>query len=67
MKRNPREVAQALVAALPPSRWVAKTEIAGAGFINVFVSPAARQSVVARILAERDAFGRADAWRGPSG
>jgi arginyl-tRNA synthetase len=64
MKRNPREVAQALVAALPPSRWVAKTEIAGAGFINVFASPQARQSVVARILAERDAFGHAVAWRG---
>ena len=64
LQRKPREVAQALVAALPPSRWVAKTEIAGAGFIIVFVSPAARQSVVARILAERDAFGRATAWQG---
>ena len=64
MRRNPRAVAQALVAALAPSRWVAKTEIAGAGFINVFVSPAARQSVVARILAERDAFGRAASWQG---
>jgi arginyl-tRNA synthetase len=64
MKRNPREVAQALVAALPPSRWVERTEIAGAGFINVFASPEARQSVVARILAARDAFGRTAAWQG---
>jgi len=64
MKRNPRELAQALVAALPPSRWVERTEIAGAGFINVFASPEARQSVVARILAGRDAFGRAAAWQG---
>ena len=64
MKRNPRDVAQAVVAALPASRWVARTEIAGAGFINVFVSPAARQVVVARIVAERDAFGRGTAWRG---
>ena len=64
MKRNPREVAQALLAALPPSRWVAKTEVAGAGFINVFVSPAARQAVIARIVAERDTFGRATAWQG---
>jgi arginyl-tRNA synthetase len=63
MQRNPREVAQALVAALPPSGWVARTEIAGAGFINVFISPVARQSVVARILAARDAFGRAAAWQ----
>ncbi len=64
MKRNPREVAQALVAVLPPSRWVERTEIAGAGFINVFASPEARQSVVARILAAHDAFGRAAAWQG---
>jgi len=63
-KRNPRELAQALLAALPPSPWVARTEIAGAGFINIFVSPAARQAVLARIAAERDRFGRGDARRG---
>jgi arginyl-tRNA synthetase len=64
LKRNPREFAQALVAALPPSRWVAKVEIAGGGFINVFVTPAARQAVVAGILADGDRFGRSDARRG---
>jgi arginyl-tRNA synthetase len=64
LKRNPREFAQALVAALPASEWVAKTEIAGAGFINIFVTPAARQAVVARILADGDRFGRSDARRG---
>src|SRR5437867_10747233 len=58
LKRNPREVAQALVAALPPSELVERIEIAGAGFINIFVTPAARQAVVATILAERDDFGR---------
>jgi arginyl-tRNA synthetase len=63
-KRNPRELAQAVIDALPPSPWVAKTEIAGAGFINIFVSPAARQSVVAQIAAERGRFGRGDARRG---
>ncbi len=63
-RRNPRELAQAVLAALPPSPWVAKTEIAGAGFINIFVSPAARQAVVARIAAERERFGRGDARRG---
>ncbi len=62
--RNPREFAQALVAALPPSELVAKTEIAGAGFVNIFLTPAARQSVVAQVLSRRDAFGRSDARRG---
>jgi arginyl-tRNA synthetase len=60
-KRNPRELAQALVAELPASPLVDRAEIAGAGFINLFVTPHARQAIVARILAERDAFGRARA------
>ncbi len=63
-KRNPRELAQALVAALPASELVDHAEIAGAGFINFFVTTAARQAVVARVLAERDAFGRSDAHAG---
>ena len=33
-RRNPRELAQAIVAALPANELVARTEIAGAGFIN---------------------------------
>jgi arginyl-tRNA synthetase len=64
LARNPREFAQALVAALPPSPLVAKVDIAGPGFINVFVTPAARQVVVPRILAEGDRYGRSDARRG---
>ena len=64
LRRNPREFAQALVAALPPSDLVARTEIAGAGFINIFLSPAARQAVVRQVLAERDRYGRSDARRG---
>jgi hypothetical protein len=43
-KRNPRELAQMVVAALKASPWVEKTEIAGAGFINVF--PIARRATV---------------------
>ena len=64
MKRNPRELAQAIVAALPPSPLVAKTEIAGAGFINLFLTPAARTAIVARILDERERFGRSNARAG---
>ncbi len=64
LKRNPRAFAQALVAALPKSDLVQKIDIAGAGFINIFVTPAARQAVVARILAERDRYGCVDTRRG---
>ena len=34
------------------------------GFINIFLTPAARQAVVARILAAGERFGRSDARRG---
>jgi arginyl-tRNA synthetase len=63
LKRNPREFAQALIAALPKSDLVQRIDIAGAGFINIFVTPAARQAVVARILADGDRYGCADARR----
>ena len=60
LKRNPREFAQALINALSPVEWIAKTEIAGAGFVNLFLTPAARQSVVRDILAARERYGRGD-------
>jgi arginyl-tRNA synthetase len=63
-RRNPRELAQALVAALPASQLIERVEIAGAGFINVFVTAAARQAIVARVLAERGEFGRSRAHSG---
>ncbi len=63
-RRNPRDLAQALVAALPASPLLARAEIAGAGFINLHLTPAARQAVVPRILAEQQAFGRSDAHAG---
>jgi arginyl-tRNA synthetase len=63
-KRKPRELAEALVAALPDSSLVEKSEIAGAGFINLFLRPSARQAVVRRVLEERGRFGRNDARRG---
>jgi arginyl-tRNA synthetase len=58
-KQNPRELAARLVDALEPTPWVARTEIAGAGFVNIFLTDAARQAVVGRILAEGDRYGRA--------
>src|SRR5690606_6717708 len=42
-KANPRALAQQLVEALPASDAVAKVEIAGPGFINVHLTPAAWQ------------------------
>jgi len=58
MKRNPRELAQLLLSEIPKSPFVSKTEIAGAGFINFHLQPAAKLEVVRKVLAEGEAFGR---------
>ena len=60
-KRNPRDLAASIVAALPPSPWIERAEVAGAGFINVTLAPAARQVVVKRVLAEGAEYGRSRA------
>jgi arginyl-tRNA synthetase len=62
LKKNPREVAAALVDALnrqpAVQRWVEALEIAGPGFINLRLRPAAKQAIVGEIVAAGDAFGR---------
>lgn len=62
LKRNPRELAQALVAALERreavATWVEGFDIAGPGFINLRLKPAAKQAVVTDVLEAGDAFGR---------
>ena len=57
-KRKPRELAEAIVAALPPSELVSKVEIAGPGFINFHLSPAAYSRELERVLELGDAYGR---------
>jgi arginyl-tRNA synthetase len=58
MQRNPRQLAQLLVSELPYSPLVDKTDIAGAGFINFHLRPAAKLEVVRAVLEQGDAFGR---------
>ncbi len=56
-KRTPRELAEQIVARLPESAHVDKVEIAGPGFINVFLSRAAKLSVIPEIFAQGADFG----------
>jgi arginyl-tRNA synthetase len=62
LQRSPRELAQRLIDALaqrtPVRRWVEAMEIAGPGFINLRLTAAAKQSVVAEVLAAGAAYGR---------
>jgi len=63
-RTRPRDLAAHLVAALPPSPLVERVEIAGPGFINVFLAPAAYQALVPEILATGPAYGRSDIGAG---
>lgn len=58
LKQNPRVIAEKIIAALPVSIYIAKTEIAGAGFINFFLSAQSKQAVVKEILHAGDSYGR---------
>ncbi len=61
LKKNPREVAQALIDAFQrhdaAKRYVSSAEIAGPGFINLRLSAAAKQAVVGEVLAAAEHFG----------
>jgi arginyl-tRNA synthetase len=62
LKQKPRDIAQALVDLLQADsavqRWVAALEIAGPGFVNLRLTPAARQTVVTEVLAAGASFGQ---------
>jgi arginyl-tRNA synthetase len=59
-RRNPREVAQAIVSALPQSAEITRVEIAGPGFVNFFLSPTAYHEEVRRVFAAAQEYGRND-------
>ena len=63
LKANPRQIAEQLLRELPPSSHIVKTDIAGAGFINFTLTPAARNAVVAAVLAAGPNFGRGTAGK----
>ena len=61
LKLNPRQVAESLCSALLATpafaRWVSDIDIAGPGFINIRLKPAAKQEVVREVLASGSGFG----------
>ena len=62
LKQNPRQLGEALREALLATpafeRWVDAIELAGPGFINIRLKDAAKQAVVAEVLAAGEAFGQ---------
>ncbi len=58
LKKNPRELANLIIEKLPPSPFIEKVEIAGAGFINFYLNEKARTFIIHEILKNPDAYGQ---------
>ena len=54
---KPRDLAAAIVKALPASALLARTEVAGAGFINMYLVRGAHGDVLRRVLAQGERYG----------
>lgn len=59
-RRAPRDIANAILEYMPENQIVAKAEIAGPGFINFTLNPAAFQNVIAKVRAEGADYGKTD-------
>jgi arginyl-tRNA synthetase len=57
LRQNPRTLAEQLIKALPASDYIAKTEIAGAGFINFYLNNQAKYSIIRDIQRLGNKFG----------
>ncbi len=63
-RKNPRELAQHIVQALPPSTLLAGAEVAGAGFINFRLARDARFAVVKTVLEQAARYGHSSVGGG---
>ena len=65
-RQNPRKLAETIAGATEAALGdiVSAVEVAGPGFINFRLVPAARAAIVPRVLAMRGGFGQSDTHRG---
>ena len=63
-RKNPRELAQAIVAALPANSLITRAEIAGAGFINFRLAKDAWFAELRSVAALGEAYGRSQVGSG---
>ena len=57
LKKSPREVATIILEKIPPSDLISKVEIAGAGFLNFFLSSKANNKIINNVLSQKDSYG----------
>ncbi len=65
LKRNPREIATAIVENLNKEEGkIEKVEIAGPGFLNFFVNKSSIASIITEVLAQQDKYGHSNHGKG---
>ncbi|MEK6708851.1 MAG: arginine--tRNA ligase [Pseudomonadota bacterium] len=64
LRQSPRDVAALLIKAMPASPYLEKIEIAGAGFINLFLKTSAKQQFPRHALESGSRFGHSDSGAG---
>lgn len=64
LKRNPREIATAIVENIEKGTLIDHLEIAGPGFINLFLNKSSMTGIIAEVLAEKDAYGSSNFGQG---
>ncbi|MBY4574314.1 arginine--tRNA ligase [Gordonia paraffinivorans] len=60
----PRELAGWLAEAFAAAEGIAKTDVAGPGFVNIWLGAAAQNTVVATVLEQGDGYGRGEELAG---
>lgn len=63
-KKAPRQIAETIRTNFPPSPMVGKVEVAGPGFLNVFLAPDWCAGALKEILADGSAYGTSRAGEG---
>jgi arginyl-tRNA synthetase len=63
-RRRPRQLAELIVRHLPPLPAVDRVEVAGPGFLNVFLAPGWCREALREILASGDSYGMSNRGQG---
>ena len=64
LRAQPRKLAEQIVAALPPSPCIESAQVAGAGFINIFLKLQFKQETVQRVLRAGTRYGECGLGQG---
>ncbi len=65
LKRKPREIADEIISNLEyDSKFISKVEIAGAGFINIFFTPAFISEIIKEINSKENSYGKSYKYKG---